>query len=312
MLSTILWRRKKNVTAQRDFSRAEIKVEVGQKFCYNNIHKDKNRPARYFLEAFNLMAHVELLTYTQMPEKTVASAARLCYSPSDISAIQQGMTEERVSHFMDMLTANGHETPVEHASFTFGIEGVSRSLLAQITRHRIASFSVQSQRYVAENQFTYVVPPEIAEIPEAKEEYLRAMEEDQRHYESLTAVLKAKHKKAFLAEGLSEKSAERQAEKKAIEDARFVLPNACTTKMICTMDARSLLHFFSLRCCNRAQWEIREVAEQMLWLVKNVAPHLFAKAGPDCLYGACPEGKMCCGKAEEVRAHYFQKRNGEA
>ena len=233
------------------------------------------------------MAHVELLTYTQMPEKTVASAARLCYSPSDISAIQQGMTEERVSHFMDMLTANGHETPVEHASFTFGIEGVSRSLLAQITRHRIASFSVQSQRYVAENQFTYVVPPEIAEIPEAKEEYLRAMEEDQRHYESLT-------------------------EKKAIEDARFVLPNACTTKMICTMDARSLLHFFSLRCCNRAQWEIREVAEQMLWLVKNVAPHLFAKAGPDCLYGACPEGKMCCGKAEEVRAHYFQKRNGEA
>lgn len=107
------------------------------------------------------------------------------------------MTEERVSHFMDMLTANGHETPVEHASFTFGIEGVSRSLLAQITRHRIASFSVQSQRYVAENQFTYVVPPEIAEIPEAKEEYLRAMEEDQCHYESLTAVLKAKHKKHF-------------------------------------------------------------------------------------------------------------------
>lgn len=256
------------------------------------------------------MAHVELLTYTQLPEKTVASAARLCYSSSDISTIQQGMTEERVSHFMDMLTANGHETPIEHASFTFGIEGVSRSLLAQITRHRIASFSVQSQRYVAENQFSYVVPPEIAVIPEAKEEYLCAMEEDQRHYESLTAMLKEKHKKAFLAEGLSEKAADSRAQKKAIEDARFVLPNACTTKMICTMDARSLLHFFSLRCCNRAQWEIRAVAEQMLWLVKGVAPSLFAKAGPACLFGPCPEGKMCCGKTEEVRAHY-QQRNGE-
>ncbi|WOC33083.1 MULTISPECIES: FAD-dependent thymidylate synthase [Caproicibacterium] len=257
------------------------------------------------------MAHVELLTYTQLPEKTVASAARLCYSPAEISTIQQGMTEERVSHFMDMLTENGHETPIEHASFTFGIEGVSRSLLAQITRHRIASFSVQSQRYVAEMQFSYVVPPEIEAIPQAKEEYLRAMEEDQRHYERLTALLKEKHKQAFLAEGLSPKAAESRAQKKAIEDARFVLPNACTTKMICTMDARSLLHFFALRCCNRAQWEIRAVAEQMLWLAKDAAPHLFAKAGPACLYGPCPEGKMCCGKMAEVRAHY-KRESGEA
>ncbi|MDD3230000.1 MAG: FAD-dependent thymidylate synthase [Oscillospiraceae bacterium] len=252
------------------------------------------------------MAHVELLTYTQFPEKMVASAARLCYSSSSIHEIQQGMTDEKTTHFMDILTENGHETPIEHASFTFGMEGVSRSLLAQITRHRIASFSVQSQRYVTEKQFSFVVPPEIETIPEAKEEFLRAMEEDQRHYDSLTNLLKEKHRKAFLQEGLSEKAAARKAQKKAIEDARFVLPNACTTKLVCTMDARSLMHFFSLRCCNRAQWEIRDVAEQMLWLVKKVAPHLFAKAGPACLYGPCPEGKMCCGHADEVRTHYAE------
>ena len=253
------------------------------------------------------MAHVELLAYTQFPEKTVASAVKLCYSSSTIDEIQEGMTDEKIDHFIDLVTCNGHASTVEHASYTFGIEGVSRSLLAQITRHRIASFSVQSQRYVTEKHFAFVLPPEIADIPEAKAEYLRAMEEDQRHYETLTALLKEKHKKAFLAQGLSEKEAGSRAQKKAIEDARFVLPNACTTKMICTMDARSLLHFFSLRCCRRAQWEIREVAEQMLWLVKEVSPRLFAKAGPGCLYGACPEGSMSCGEAAQVRAHYAEK-----
>ena len=250
------------------------------------------------------MAHVELLTYTQDPEKTVACSAKLCYSPATIDSIQEGMTPEKVSHFVEMLADLGHESPIEHASFTFGIEGVSRSLLAQITRHRIASFSVQSQRYVEETQFTFVVPPEIEAIPEAKAEYLRAMKEDQAHYERLTALLKDKHTKALLAQGVPEKEAARRAQKMAIEDARFVLPNACTTKMICTMNARSLRNFFALRCCNRAQWEIRDVAWQMLRLVRGVAPRLFANAGPGCLRGACPEGRMTCGKADAVRARY--------
>lgn len=250
------------------------------------------------------MAHVELLTYTRDPEKVVASSAKLCYSPAGIDAIQQGMTPEKISHFVDMLSEMGHESPVEHACFTFGIEGVSRSMLAQITRHRIASFSVQSQRYVEEAHFSFVVPPEIEAIPAAKAEYLRAMEEDQAHYERLTALLEEKHSKALLAAGVPEKEATRKAQKRAIEDARFVLPNACTTKMICTMNARSLLNFFSLRCCNRAQWEIRDVARQMLLLARGVAPRLFAKAGPPCLRGACPEGKMTCGKAAQVRALY--------
>lgn len=249
---------------------------------------------------------VKLLAYTPDPEKTVACAAKLCYAAADIDTVYEGLTEEKTASFLEMLQSIGHESPIEHASFTFGIQGVSRSLLAQITRHRIASFSVQSQRYVKEDGFQFVVPPEIEKIPEAKEEFLRAMEEDQRHYERLTQVLQEKHKAELMAAGEPEKSAQRKAEKRAIEDARFVLPNACATKMIMTMNARSLLNFFSNRCCNRAQWEIRELATQMLKEVKAVAPHLFEKAGPPCLRGACPEGKMTCGKANEVR-ETFQK-----
>ena len=247
---------------------------------------------------------VKLLAYTPQPEKTVACAAKLCYAAADIDTVYEGLTEEKTASFLEMLGSIGHESPIEHASFTFGIQGVSRSLLAQITRHRIASYSVQSHRYVKENAFEFVLPPEIEAIPEAKEEFLRAMEEDQKHYENLTALLKEKHKRELLAQGEDEKSANRKAEKKAIEDARFVLPNACATKMICTMNARSLLNFFTHRCCSRAQWEIRALAVEMLKEVKAVAPHIFEKAGPPCLRGNCPEGKMSCGKMKEVRERF--------
>ncbi len=258
--------------------------------------------------------NVKLIAYTPEPEKAVACAAKLCYAASDIDTLYEGLTEEKVESFLDHLNNIGHQSPIEHASFTFGIEGVSRSLLAQITRHRIASFSVQSQRYVRESGrgengeegFRFVLPPEIESIPEAKAEFLRAMEEDARHYQALTAILQAKHEKEFLAQGEEEKSARRKAEKKAIEDARFVLPNACATKMICTMNARSLMHFFSLRCCNRAQWEIRELATQMLREVKAVAPHLFQNAGPGCVRGSCPEGAMSCGKSKETREKFLK------
>lgn len=258
------------------------------------------------------MAKVTLLAYTEIPEKLIASAAKLCYSPASIDTVMDGLTADSTELFIDMLTEIGHQSPIEHASFTFGIEGVSRALLAQITRHRIASFSVQSQRYVVENHFSYVVPPEIDAVPEARAEFLRAMEEDQRHYEALTLLLKEQHRKALLAQGMEETAAARAAEKKAIEDARFVLPNACETKMICTFNARSLMNFFSLRCCSRAQWEIREVACEMLRLAKEKAPHLFQYAGPSCLRGKCPEGKMSCGKATEIRAEFLGKAGREA
>ena len=250
------------------------------------------------------MAKVTLIAHTPEPEKTIAAAAKLCYSPSEISNIMDGLTPEKTASFVEMLSEIGHESPIEHAVFTFGIEGVSRALLAQITRHRIASYSVQSQRYVTEHHFEYVVPPEIEAVPEAKEDFLKAMEECQAHYERITEILSQKHKEQFLKEGKEEKTAARLAQKKAIEDARFVLPNACDTKMICTFNARSLQNFFSHRCCNRAQWEIRDVAEQMLRLVKQVAPNLFRFSGPPCLRGGCPEGKMSCGKMAEVRAYY--------
>ena len=255
------------------------------------------------------MAKVTLLNHTRDPERTVACAAKLCYSNATIENIHEGLTDEKVSSFVEMLAEIGHESPIEHASFTFGIEGVSRALLAQITRHRMASFSVQSQRYVAEAHFEYVTPPEIACDPEAKALFIAAMEDDQRKYDALTDILKTKHKKEFLALGKDEKTADRMAEKKAIEDARFVLPNACETKMVLTMNARSLMNFFKHRCCNRAQWEIRDVANQMLALVLEVAPNIFKNAGPSCMTGGCPEGKMTCGKIKEVREFYNNMRD---
>ena len=246
------------------------------------------------------MPKVTLLAHTPDPERTVASAAKLCYSPASIDDVRSGLTDEKTASFVEMLAEIGHESPIEHASFTFGIEGVSRALLAQITRHRMASFSVQSQRYVAEHDFQFVTPPEIAAEPEALKIFNEAMADDLKKYNALADILSAKHKAQMIADGMDEKNAARAAEKKAIEDARFVLPNACETKMIMTMNARSLMNFFHHRCCNRAQWEIREVANEMLALVFEVAPNLFKNAGPSCVNGPCPEGKMTCGKRKEV------------
>lgn len=247
---------------------------------------------------------VKLVAHTPDPEKLVAAAAKNCYSASDVDSVMDGLTAEKTESFVHMLSEIGHESPIEHVSFTFAIEGVSRSLLAQITRHRMASFSVQSQRYVREHGFEYVVPPEIDKIPAAREQFIRAMEADQRTYEELTAALMEGYVEELLARGVPEKQAHRQAEKHAIEDARYVLPNACTTRIVMTANARSLRNFFRLRCCIRAQWEIRALAEEMYRLVYAVAPTLFGRCGPACVDGACTEGKMTCGRAAEVRAHY--------
>ncbi len=255
------------------------------------------------------MARVYLLGHTPYPEHCVASAAKLCYSSSNIADLRNYLTDEKAAEFVEMLSEIGHESPIEHASFTFGIEGVSRALLAQITRHRMASFSVKSQRYVREGSFEYVTPPEIEAIPEAKAIYDEIMAEDQRRYDALAAVLKEKHIKTFIAEGKDEKTATRMAEKKAIEDARFVLPNACETQIVMTMNARSLMNFFRHRCCNRAQWEIKDVADQMLALVLQVAPNLFKNAGPACVSGPCPEGKMTCGHCKEIKEFYEGLKN---
>lgn len=227
----------------------------------------------------------QLIRYTADPEQTIALAAKLCYSGDEIDTLIEKIGEKDNAKFIRLLTTMNHFSPFEHASFTFAIEGVSRALLAQITRHRIASFSVRSQRYVNEGDFNYVIPPKIAALGKSAVE----------KYEAQMAQMVAWYREwqGLLGEGES-----------ANEDARFVLPNACETKMIVSMNARELMHFFSLRCCNRAQWEIRAIAWQMLADVLKVAPSVFSNCGPGCLRGACPEGKKCCGKADEVRAKH--------
>ena len=163
---------------------------------------------------------------------------------------------------------------------------------------------MQSQRYVRLEDFRYVIPPEIEAIPEAKAQFIASMNDDAKKYLELVHTLEDAHTAKFVAQGMDEKAARAKASKQANEDARFVLPNACETKMVMTMNCRSLQNFFNLRCCNRAQWEIRAVADEMLKLVLPLAPHIFAAAGPRCLTGPCPEGRMCCGKQAEVREKY--------
>lgn len=180
----------------------------------------------------------------------------------------------------------GHQSPLEHITFTFGIEGVSRSLTHQLVRHRIASYSQQSQRYVNISKPQYVTPSDITEDEDIKYIYDNTMEIIWKSYIELTDKLKAK----YLKQGYDSNS----AEKKAIENARYVLPNACETKIIVTMNARSLLNFFEERCCNRAQDEIRDLAKEMLRLVKNICPTIFNKAGASCVRGQCKEGAMSC------------------
>ena len=245
---------------------------------------------------------VSLITFTPEPEKVVATAAKLCYSKVGIDDLTSGMSNDDAVKFVERLGLLGHESPLEHISFTFGIEGVSRALLAQITRHRIASYSVQSQRYVNMKDFKFVIPPAIASDIDAKSIFLDAMKTQAEDYMALCELLTEDHMERFLDEGLTEKEAKAKAEKLANEDARFILPNACETKMVVTMNARSLQHFFALRLCNRAQWEIRELAEKMLALVYPIAPSIFKNAGPGCVSaGHCTEGRMCCGKQDTRR-----------
>jgi thymidylate synthase (FAD) len=248
---------------------------------------------------------VTLIAHTPDPERIIATAARLCYSPSDIMSLKEGLTDEKVESFVSMLISIGHESVLEHVSFTFGIEGISRACSHQLVRHRIASYSQKSQRYVNEDGFDFITPPEIAAVPEAKAEFERQMEALTESYNRIADILTENHKKTFMEQGFDEKEAASRARKKANEDARFVLPNACETKIVVTMNVRSLLNFFRHRCCCRAQWEIKDVADEMLKLCCEAAPNVFKKAGPSCYAeGKCPEGKMTCGKYAEVKDFY--------
>ncbi len=232
---------------------------------------------------------VILLKHTPNPEEIVAMAAKLCYSPSDIEALKEKIEAKDQKAFVEKLVKMGHMSPIEHSSFTFAIEGISRACSHQLVRHRLASYSQQSQRYVSEETgFDYVIPPIIKEDKALKRYFEDFMSEAQKAYNHIVKKLNEK--------GVKGESAN--------QDARFILPNAAETKIIVTMNARELLHFFRMRCCNRAQWEIRRMAEEMLKLVKKTSPVIFEKAGPGCLYAPCPEGEYTCGKIVEVRKKY--------
>ncbi len=244
---------------------------------------------------------VSLIAYTPDAEKIIAAAARLCYSNAGTNEIMENMDKTSTDKFLNMIISMGHMSPIEHVSFTFAVQGVSRTLTHQLVRHRVASYSQKSQRYVREGQFEYIIPPQIEKDTKTAEIFLKSMKDAQTAYDEITDILKSSYENELTAQGKSEKAAKSAAEKKAIEDARYVLPNACETKIVFTMNARELLHFARLRSCERAQWEIRQLSEEMIKQLKVIAPTVFKYAGPPCLSGACPEGKMSCGKMAEKR-----------
>ncbi|MGL5206470.1 MAG: FAD-dependent thymidylate synthase [Acidaminococcaceae bacterium] len=222
---------------------------------------------------------VKLLRYTTEPEKTVAMSARLCYSPIGAAQLEEKITDEQAAKLVRKLVEMGHFSTLEHVTFTFAIEGVSRVLTHQLVRHRIASYSQQSQRYVKEHDFETILPLSIAAKPVEREKFEKLMSEIRNLYTEWTEM------------GIP------------AEDARYILPNAAETKIVVTMNVRALYNFFRLRCCSRAQWEIRALAEKMLAEVKEVAPVLFEKAGPSCVTeGICTEGEMTCGRLAALQA----------
>ena len=258
--------------------------------------------------------NVKLLSHTMNPELLIATAGKLCYSPSEIEDLMDKQTPEMIEKFVNMLVSMHHESPLEHVSFSFAIEGVSRSLTHQLVRHRIASYSQQSQRYVnLENSFGYVTPKRIKEHGRARRIFERAMASSFNYYcaiarelleadivefglknnlndgymtlEELEDIIKSEYKKDYNA-----------MVKKAIEDARAVLPNACETKIICTMNLRTLINFCKHRCCRRAQDEIHELAWRMRDEVEKISPLLAKSLGASCQFGKCPEGAYCCGQ----------------
>jgi thymidylate synthase (FAD) len=233
--------------------------------------------------------NVVLLQCTPEPERLVALAARLCYSPATVADLQEDVSRKDVRKLVRRVLSMGHASVLEHVVFTFGVEGISRATSHQLVRHRIASYSQQSQRYVT-GSFGYVVPKTI-EARDRKGTPLSARFE--KHMKE-SAQLYAE----MISAGVPP------------EDARFVLPNATETKILITMNARELHHFFALRLCRRAQWEIRGMAMRMLALAEETAPLLFETAGPGCVRGRCPEGKMTCGDPSGVRREFAELRGG--
>ena len=201
------------------------------------------------------------------------------------------LTYSPISKLIKELRGRGLNVPsdalLHHVSFTFAIEGISRACSHQLVRHRLASYSQQSQRFVDVRRLErhIVIPKTVVDRDEAQKRFKRLVVDAQKAYRELLDL------------GVPR------------EDARFVLPNATETSLLLTMDGRFLLHFFGLRCCNRAQWEIRMLADSMLNEVLRVTSELFKRAGPYCYQrGRCEEGRFSCGQIKEVMKKYDRMR----
>ena len=227
--------------------------------------------------------NVILLAHTPEPDAIVAAAAKICYSDVAASDLLEREEQNLSRRLIAELFSSGHTSTFEHVSFTFGIDGLSRVASHQLVRHRLASFSQQSQRYVKMND-DVVIPPSIKENPEALKIFKECVKNSQDTYTKLIDF------------GISK------------EDARFILPHGYSTRLVLTMNARELHHFFSLRLCKRAQWEIHELARQMLILCREKAPVLFEKAGPSCIFGKCSESRTCSNPYKDMEALIFDKK----
>jgi len=231
---------------------------------------------------------VVVLSHTPDPERTIAAAAKLAYSAAGIEEIRERLTPAEIERFLLLLLEMGHLSPFEHASITFGIEGVSRVMLNQLVRHRLASYTQKSQRYVKEKNFDYVIPPSVEKNPVAKAIFLEEVSRIQAAYNRLLSL------------GIHQ------------EDARYLLPNATESKIVFTTNFRELLHILELRTCQRAQWEIRNLAYKLLREARKVAPIVFRRAGPPCLtQGICREGRMSCGHLERLKLRAEKKKARE-
>jgi len=231
--------------------------------------------------------NVKLLSMTSNPVSVVYAACKQCYSAKfsgDIysKSIDGTVSQEKQEDFVRRIVASGHESPLEHVNFTFAIEGVSRVLTHQLVRHRLASYSQQSQRYVKEDDFDYIIPPLVKKHDELKDYFMEHMRSTQELYTKMINFLKK--------QGLEGEQAN--------QDVRFLLPGACETKIVVTMNARELIHFFKVRCCTRAQWEISKLAYKMLHIVQEKLPSIFGDRSTKCDWlGYCPEGeKFSCGR----------------
>lgn len=275
---------------------------------------------------------VKILSSTSDFERNIARGAKLCYSPSTMEELDENLTVEAAQKFLKMIMSLGHGSVLEHSSITFGIEGISRATSHQLVRHRVASYSQKSQRYVGEGSFEYVVPAPIRENPVAFNLFNDAMAADNAAYndiaDSLLCNFLIKDHLAVLRDNLNSADLEHALvhgfmydtdlvkvkqlipseysalSKKAYENARYVLPNACETKLQVTMNVRSLLNFFEERLCERAQDEIRDMAYMMWRACMQLSPVIFKRAVPTCVYGKCKESHMSCGKQAEYKERF--------